>query len=88
MASDIRVRFAPSPTGYLHIGGARTALFNWLLARQQLDSIHTVLRKAGQSELKTEDMENVHRACLGVRTIFAEEQALMRRSEDRGQNGK
>jgi glutamyl-tRNA synthetase len=31
----IRVRFAPSPTGYLHIGGARTALFNWLLARRQ-----------------------------------------------------
>jgi glutamyl-tRNA synthetase len=30
-----RVRFAPSPTGYLHIGGARTALFNWLWARQQ-----------------------------------------------------
>jgi glutamyl-tRNA synthetase len=28
-----RVRFAPSPTGYLHVGGARTALFNWLLAR-------------------------------------------------------
>ena len=31
--NPIRVRFAPSPTGYLHIGGARTALFNWLLAR-------------------------------------------------------
>jgi glutamyl-tRNA synthetase len=30
----IRVRFAPSPTGYLHVGGARTALFNWLLARR------------------------------------------------------
>src|SRR6202021_2569509 len=29
----VRVRFAPSPTGALHIGGARTALFNWLLAR-------------------------------------------------------
>ena len=29
----IRVRFAPSPTGFLHIGGARTALFNWLYAR-------------------------------------------------------
>src|SRR5512147_644806 len=29
----IRVRFAPSPTGYLHVGGARTALFNWLYAR-------------------------------------------------------
>ncbi len=31
----IRVRFAPSPTGYLHVGGARTALFNWLYARRQ-----------------------------------------------------
>ena len=30
----IRTRFAPSPTGYLHIGGVRTALFNWLLTRQ------------------------------------------------------
>src|SRR3977135_412110 len=29
-----RVRFAPSPTGYLHVGGARTALFNWLFARR------------------------------------------------------
>src|SRR5881275_596402 len=33
MTPGIRVRFAPSPTGYLHIGGARTALFNWLFAR-------------------------------------------------------
>ena len=33
--SDIRLRFAPSPTGYLHVGGARTALFNWLLARKE-----------------------------------------------------
>jgi glutamyl-tRNA synthetase len=30
----VRVRFAPSPTGYLHVGGARTALFNWLFARR------------------------------------------------------
>src|SRR5512139_1131269 len=30
----VRLRFAPSPTGYLHVGGARTALFNWLLARK------------------------------------------------------
>ncbi|MGK7311959.1 MAG: glutamate--tRNA ligase [Candidatus Longimicrobiales bacterium M2_2A_002] len=33
MSDDVRVRFAPSPTGYLHVGGARTALFNWLFAR-------------------------------------------------------
>ena len=32
-AGEIRVRFAPSPTGYLHVGGGRTALFNWLFAR-------------------------------------------------------
>ena len=33
--SQVRVRFAPSPTGYLHIGGVRTALFNWLFARHE-----------------------------------------------------
>src|ERR1700761_2458213 len=33
MASQVRVRFAPSPTGFFHIGSARTALFNWLYAR-------------------------------------------------------
>src|ERR1700676_5206386 len=32
---SVRVRFAPSPTGYLHVGGARTGLFNWLFARSQ-----------------------------------------------------
>src|SRR5438046_7135664 len=32
---SVRVRFAPSPTGYLHVGGARTALFNWLFTRRQ-----------------------------------------------------
>ncbi|HQG29749.1 MAG TPA: glutamate--tRNA ligase, partial [Candidatus Ozemobacteraceae bacterium] len=33
MTAPVRVRFAPSPTGHLHVGGARTALFNWLFAR-------------------------------------------------------
>jgi glutamyl-tRNA synthetase len=35
LADTVRVRFAPSPTGHLHIGGARTALFNWLYARNR-----------------------------------------------------
>ncbi len=43
----VRVRFAPSPTGYLHIGGARTALFNWLLAR----------RRGGAFVLRIEDTD-------------------------------
>ena len=34
ISSPVRVRFAPSPTGSLHVGGARTALFNWLLAKK------------------------------------------------------
>ncbi|MDO8335384.1 MAG: glutamate--tRNA ligase [Candidatus Saccharibacteria bacterium] len=34
MTKDVRTRFAPSPTGYLHVGGVRTALFAWLVARQ------------------------------------------------------
>jgi glutamyl-tRNA synthetase len=33
LSSSVRVRFAPAPTGFLHVGGARTALFNWLFAR-------------------------------------------------------
>ena len=33
--TQVRVRFAPSPTGFLHIGGVRTALFNWLFASQK-----------------------------------------------------
>ena len=43
----IKVRFAPSPTGYLHIGGARTALFNWMYARAQ----------AGKFVLRVEDTD-------------------------------
>jgi len=45
----VRVRFAPSPTGYLHVGGARTALFNWLYARHA----------GGQFLLRIEDTDKV-----------------------------
>jgi hypothetical protein len=61
---------------------------NWLAARQQLDSIHTVLWKAGPSGLELEERENVYSACVQVRTIFVEEQAMIRRNEDRGHNGR
>ena len=44
---DVRVRFAPSPTGFLHVGSARTALFNWLYARQH----------GGQFVLRIEDTD-------------------------------
>ena len=43
-SSKPRVRFAPSPTGYLHVGGARTALFNWLFARHEGGTLLFALR--------------------------------------------
>jgi len=43
----VRTRFAPSPTGYLHIGGARTALFSWLYAK----------RMGGEFVLRIEDTD-------------------------------
>ena len=56
--NKIRVRFAPSPTGYLHIGGARTALFNWLYARHYNGTF--VLRIEDTDQVRsTEEAVNV-----------------------------
>ncbi len=50
---SIRVRFAPSPTGFLHIGGARTALFNWLFARHHQGTF--ILRIEDTDEVRSTD---------------------------------
>lgn len=55
-----RVRFAPSPSGYLHIGGARTALFNWLWAR----------KLGGQFLLRIEDTDQDRSSLESVRAIL------------------
>jgi glutamyl-tRNA synthetase len=55
-----RLRFAPSPTGYLHVGGARTALFNWLYAR----------RYGGQFLLRIEDTDRARSTDESTRAIF------------------
>ncbi|MEO6864947.1 MAG: glutamate--tRNA ligase [Gemmatimonadaceae bacterium] len=55
-----RVRFAPSPTGYLHVGGARTALFNWLYVR----------RFGGQFLLRVEDTDKARSTDESTRAIF------------------
>src|SRR5690242_1655910 len=55
-----RVRFAPSPTGYLHIGGARTALFNWLYAR----------KTGGTFVLRIEDTDQERSTEASMRTIL------------------
>jgi len=60
MAIPPRVRFAPSPTGYLHIGGARTALFNWLEAR----------RDGGRYVLRIEDTDRERSTAESVQAIL------------------
>jgi glutamyl-tRNA synthetase len=58
--SPVRVRFAPSPTGYLHVGGARTALFNWLFAR----------KTGGQFILRIEDTDRERSTDAHTRVIL------------------
>ncbi|MEO5753789.1 MAG: glutamate--tRNA ligase family protein [Chthoniobacterales bacterium] len=60
MSSNVRVRFAPSPTGFLHIGGARTALFNWLFAR------HT----GGTFVLRVEDTDQARNTAEAAQAIY------------------
>lgn len=56
----VKTRFAPSPTGYLHVGGARTALFSWLYARQQ----------KGAFVLRIEDTDQARSTQASVKAIF------------------
>ena len=58
--SGLRVRFAPSPTGYLHVGGARTALFNWLWAR----------KNGGAFLLRIEDTDKERSTDANTRSIL------------------
>ena len=60
-ATEVVTRFAPSPTGYLHIGGARTALFNWLYAR----------RHGGRFVLRIEDTDRERSTPEATEAIFA-----------------
>ncbi len=60
MNPEIRVRFAPSPTGYLHVGGARTALFNWLFARHH----------GGKFILRIEDTDRARHNDAAVQVIY------------------
>src|SRR4051794_33372644 len=58
--TKVRVRFAPSPTGFLHLGGARTALYNWLWARQQ----------HGVFVLRVEDTDRERSTDAAVQAIY------------------
>ena len=58
--SEVRVRFAPSPTGYLHIGGVRTALYSWLWARQH----------GGKFILRIEDTDRERSTDESIQIVF------------------
>jgi glutamyl-tRNA synthetase len=58
----MRVRFAPSPTGALHIGGARTALYNWLLARQSGGAFVLRIEDTDRERSTPENVEQIHDA--------------------------
>ena len=60
LPSPLRLRFAPSPTGYLHVGGARTALYNGLLARKH----------GGTFLLRIEDTDRARSTDESTRAIF------------------
>ena len=61
-----RVRFAPSPTGYLHVGGARTALFNWLFARHHGG---TLVLRIEDTDLERSTAEMVEGILQGMRWL-------------------
>ena len=59
MTNTIRVRFAPSPTGYLHVGGARTALFNWLFARRHDGVFILRIEDTDRTRYEPEAVQNI-----------------------------
>src|ERR1700720_4493798 len=69
MSSSVRVRFAPSPTGFLHVGGARTALFNWLFARHHQG---TFLLRIEDTDKSRERLEAVQVIYDGLRWLGLE----------------
>ncbi|HEX16251.1 MAG TPA: glutamate--tRNA ligase, partial [Deltaproteobacteria bacterium] len=56
---EVRTRFAPSPTGYLHVGGARTALFNWLFARHHGGKFILRIEDTDQARSKDEYLQDI-----------------------------
>jgi glutamyl-tRNA synthetase len=66
LTKPVRVRFAPSPTGYLHVGGARTALFNWLFARH---TGGTMILRIEDTDFERSSEEMVEGILVGMRWL-------------------
>jgi nondiscriminating glutamyl-tRNA synthetase len=72
MTSSVRVRFAPSPTGHLHVGGARTAIFNWLFAKNHRGAFIIRVEDTDQARSTRESEEMVLDDLRWLRTLWDE----------------
>jgi glutamyl-tRNA synthetase len=80
-----RVRFAPSPTGYLHIGGARTALFNWLFAKQNKGKFLLRIEDTDLERSKTEYIDQITDALSWLNLDWDEDIVLQSNNKERHQ---
>jgi glutamyl-tRNA synthetase len=72
MESMVRVRFAPSPTGYLHVGGARTALFNYLFARHHQGTMVLRIEDTDQKRFQKGAMDEIFQSLKWMRLDWDE----------------
>jgi glutamyl/glutaminyl-tRNA synthetase len=68
----VRVRFAPSPTGHLHVGGARTAIFNWLFAKRHQGTFIIRVEDTDQARSTRESEQMVLEDLHWLRTLWDE----------------
>src|SRR3954454_7760708 len=80
---QMRVRFAPSPTGALHIGGARTALYNWLLARRHGGQFLLRIEDTDRERLTPENVEQIFDALRWLELDHDEEPVFQSQRSDR-----
>ena len=83
----MRVRFAPSPTGALHIGGARTALFNWLLARHCGGELVLRIEDTDRERSTPENVEQILDALRWLELDWDEGPILQTERAERHQRG-
>jgi glutamyl-tRNA synthetase len=83
VTTPVRVRFAPSPTGYLHIGSARTALFNWLLARHTGGTMLLRIEDTDTERSKPELIDVIFRTLGWLGIDWDEEPEYQSRRSDR-----
>src|SRR4051812_28253304 len=83
MSDSMRVRFAPSPTGALHVGGARAALYNWLLARGNAGTFVLRIEDTDRERSTPENIDQTLDALGGRELDFDEGPSFKRERGDR-----